>query len=471
MTSASSPSPSLTPHIRHGRNKEHVIAPQADHAGIIAAVEPGSLAADLGLRPGDELLAVNGFPVEDVIDVQFYSAEEHVELHVRRDGREFTVGGDREYDQPLGLEFTHPTFDVDIRRCNNLCTFCFVLQMAPQLRRTLYIKDDDYRYSFLYGYFVTLTNLSKHDRERIEQQHLSPLYVSVHATELDVRRKLLRNDNAPDILDQLRWLSKCGIKVHTQIVVTPGLNDGEHLDRSVRDLSEFWPTVQSVSIVPVGITRYHKYGERPNTPAEMNIVLDSVARWQREFRIKFGARFAYATDEWYLVTGRPIPLRAHYDGLHLEENGLGMVRGFLEDWRKTKRKIPNTQYQTSKATLATGELFAPVLREAADEFSPLSGVSLDVIPIRNDRLGETITVAGLLMGAEAIAQLRAYDLGELVVLPRIMFDHPTGAALDDVSVSDVSTAIGRPVALAATMGDVLEVLTIQAEQVTSANRA
>jgi putative radical SAM enzyme (TIGR03279 family) len=381
MTSASSPSPQYlpqslpSPHVTHGRNKEHVITPEVAHVGVIAAVEPGSLAADLGLRPGDELLAVNGSPVEDVIDVQFYSAEEHVELTVRRDAsdgtraREFTVGSDREYDQPLGLEFTHPTFDIDIRRCNNLCTFCFVLQMAPKMRRTLYIKDDDYRYSFLYGHFVTLTNLSEHDRGRIEWQHLSPLYVSVHATELDVRRKLLRNETAPDILDQLRWLSQCGIEVHTQIVVTPGLNDGEHLERSVRDLSELWPTVQSVSIVPVGITRHHKYGERPNTVAEAHIVLDNVQRWQKEFRKKLGVRFAYATDEWYIVAERPIPPRAHYDGPHLEENGLGMVREFLEDWRKTRRKISGFKFRTPalrggasvlKATLATGELFAPI---------------------------------------------------------------------------------------------------------------
>jgi putative radical SAM enzyme (TIGR03279 family) len=406
--------------------------------------------------PGDELLAVNGHSVEDVIDVQFYSAEERVELTARRAGRAFTVGGERDYDQPLGLEFIHPTFDFDIRRCNNLCAFCFVLQMAPKMRRTLYIKDDDYRYSFLYGHFVTLTNLSERDWERIDRQHLSPLYVSVHATELDVRRKLLRNENAPDVLAQLRWLAKRGIELHTQLVVTPGLNDGEHLERSVRDLAEFWPAVRSVSIVPVGITKHHKYGERPNTPAEMNAVLDTVQRWQKEFLKTFGARFAYPTDEWYLVTQRPLPPRAHYDGLALEENGLGMVRGFLDEWRKAKRKT--FKFQISKATLATGELFAPVLREAAGELARLGGVAMEVVPLRNERLGETITVAGLLMGQDAIAQLRERDLGELVILPRIMFDHPTGVALDDVSVADISKAIGRPVKLATTMRDVLDAL-------------
>jgi len=449
--------------IAHGRNKEHVAAPEFSHAGQITSVEPGSLAAEWGLAPGNELLAVNNHAVEDVIDVQYYAAEEHVELTIRRGERVFTVGGDRAYDQELGLDFAHPTFDIDIRRCNNLCPFCFVLQMAPKQRRTLYIKDDDYRYSFLYGHYVTLTNLSPHDMERIEQQHLSPLYVSVHATEWDVRRALLRNENAPDLLEQLRWLARCGIEVHTQIVVTPGLNDGAHLERSVRDLAEFWPTVQSVSIVPVGITRHHKYHERPNTPAEMNAVLEAAHSWQKQYRRRFGARFVYPTDEWYIVTERPIPPRAHYDDLQLEENGLGMVRSFLDDWRKTRRKLSKANFQLSKATLATGELFAPILREAADELAQLSSVELDVIPIRNERLGETITVAGLLMGADVIAQLRTRALGEAVILPRIMFDHPAGVALDDVPVEAVSAALGRPVYLASTMSEIVSLLTNRAK--------
>jgi len=210
--------------------------------------------------------------------------------------------------------------------------------------------------------------------------------------------------------------------------------------------------------VPVGITKHHKYGERPNTPAEMKVVLDIVHRRQKEFMKKFGVRFAYPTDEWYLVTQRPIPPRSHYDALALEENGLGMVRGFLEDWRKARRKISAINYKVSRATLATGELFAPVLSEAAQELARLSGVDIEVVPLRNERLGETITVAGLLMGQDAIAQLREHDLGELVILPRIMFDHPTGVALDDVSVEDISNALDRPVVLAATMSDLLDAL-------------
>ena len=202
------------------------------YAGVIRRVEPDSLAAALGLAPGDEVLAVNGEPVEDVIDVQFYAADDEVAVVYRRQGAEIVARGRRLEGVPLGIEFAHPTFDIDIRRCNNLCPFCFVLQTAPRMRRTLYIKDDDYRYSFLFGHYVTLTNLAEHDWWRIENQHLSPLYVSVHATDLAVRRQSLANPSAPDVLAQLQWLADRRIECHTQVVVTPGLNDGRILDHS-----------------------------------------------------------------------------------------------------------------------------------------------------------------------------------------------------------------------------------------------
>ena len=246
------------------------------YAGLVQSVEPGSLAAALGLRSGDEVLAVNGHPVEDVIDVQFYAAEDEVEIYYRRGGHLSSVAGHRSSGQALGIEFTHPTFDIDIRRCNNLCPFCFVLQTAPRMRRTLYIKDDDYRYSFLFGHYVTLTNLSEHDWWRIEHQRLSPLYVSVHSTDLENRRACLANKNAPDILEQLRWLASRGIEMHTQLVITPGLNDGPWMKKSIRDLARFFPAVKSVSVVPVGLTRHHKYGHRANTVEEAEWVLDSV---------------------------------------------------------------------------------------------------------------------------------------------------------------------------------------------------
>src|SRR5258708_18093841 len=234
-------------------------------AGKIIGVIDGSAAEQIGVQSGDELLAINGGPCEDVIDVQYYSAEEWLELEIRRGEEELTLQGPRGYDQALGMKFEHPTFDIDIRRCNNLCEFCFVLQMAPRMRRTLYIKDDDYRYSFLFGHFVTLTNLSDHDWQRIIDQHLSPLYVSVHATELELMLKCLRNDSAPDIMQQLRELVDHHFEIHTQLVITPGVNDGAAMERSIGDLSSLWPTVRSVSGVPVGLTNQHKYALRTVT--------------------------------------------------------------------------------------------------------------------------------------------------------------------------------------------------------------
>ncbi len=477
------------------------------HAGLIQSIEPDSLAAALGLRPGDEVLAVNGHPVEDVIDVQFYAAEDRVEIAFRRNGNQQSAIGNRKSGQALGLEFAHPTFDIDIRRCNNLCPFCFVLQTAPRMRRTLYIKDDDYRYSFLFGHFVTLTNLGPHDWERIEEQRLSPLYVSVHSTDLENRRACLANPKAPDILEQLRWLASRGIEMHTQLVITPGLNDGAWMEKSIRDLARFYPAVRSVCVVPVGLTKHHKYGHRPNTVDEAGRVLASVDKWQAKFLKRFGVRFVYPTDEWFLFTGQPISPRKYYDGLALEENGLGMVRGFLEDWRRVKREVGGQKSEVRgpkareagrrqkagggrqaadggrwaadggrrkasdahdvsrialsgrKATLVTGTLFAPTLRKTGDEFNKLAEARLEVLPVLNERLGHGITVAGLLMGQDVIAQLKGRDLGEFVVLPRVMFDHPLGISLDDVTPLEIARALDRPLFLADAMGDVLDAFT------------
>lgn len=435
--------------------------------GQIVAIEPGSVAAKAGLQPGDELLAINDSPVEDVIDVQFHAAEEELTLLVRRGSEMLTFEAERNYNQSLGLEFAHPTFDTDIRRCNNLCEFCFVLQMAPRFRRTLYIKDDDYRYSFLFGHYVTLTNLNDHDWWRIETMHLSPLYVSVHVTDTEARRRYLRNKTAPDILEQIRWLGERGIEVHTQIVVTPEVNDGEWLERSIADLAELWPTVQSVSVVPVGLTRQHKYQMRTHTSQEAAVTLDYVESLQQKYLTQFGIRFVYPTDEWYLVTNRTVPELDVYDGQELHENGLGMVRHFLDEWEAVKKEIGewDQAMPTQSLTLVTGALFAPILRETAVQFQNLTGANLTVREIKNERLGGTITVAGLLMGQDVLAQLKAAGVGDLVLLPRVMFDHPDRIALDDISPQDVANQLGKPVVLADTMGDVWDALISESQVV------
>jgi putative radical SAM enzyme (TIGR03279 family) len=444
---------------------------KSHQGGKITAVVPGSVAAVTDLRPGDELLAVNGNRVDDVIDVRYYAGEESLDLLIRR-GEEFLsyeVG--RDYGQQFGLEFDHPTFDTDIRRCNNLCEFCFVLQMAPRFRRTLYIKDDDYRYSFLFGHFVTLTNLSEHDWQRIETMRLSPLYVSVHVTDLEMRRRFLRNTDAPDIMEQLRWLAKRGIEIHAQLVIVPEFNDGAWLQQSIQELAELWPAVRTISVVPVGLTSHHKYSMRIHTSEEAEAILSYIEQLQREFQNRFGIRFVYATDEWYLVSKRPVPSQRSYDGQELQENGLGMVRRFLDEWQEVSGEIAQWKQGGDGSrerrqlagyeslTLVTGTLFADTLRAAAAEFATLTGLNVDVLAVVNARLGESITAAGLLMSEDVLAQLESNSYGDLVILPRIMFDHPESISLDNVSPAEIANQLGRPVALADLMGDVWDAIT------------
>ncbi|RMG89412.1 MAG: DUF512 domain-containing protein [Chloroflexi bacterium] len=433
--------------------------------GRITGIQPGSLAAEIGLQPGDELLAINDNPVEDVIDVQFYGADESLELLVRRGDEYLLFEADREYNQPLGLEFAHPTFDTDIRRCNNLCEFCFVLQMPPRLRRTLYIKDDDYRYSFLFGHYVTLTNLSDHDWWRIETMRLSPLYVSVHVTDTEMRRRFLRNKTAPDIMEQLRWLAERDIEVHTQLVIVPEFNDGRWLEKSLQDLETLWPAVRSVTVVPVGLTKHHKYGMRVHTPAEAKEMLAFVEQVQADYLSRFGVRFVYATDEWYLVAGQEVPPHEAYDGQELHENGLGMVRFFLDEWAGVQEEIAayGGAVPQTAVSLVTARLFAPVLTHTATEFAQQTGLNVRVHPIVNHRLGETITVAGLLMGQDVLQQLTQTELADLYVLPRVMFDHPDTITLDNISPQDVANQLNRPVALADTMGDVWDAVIGQSQ--------
>jgi putative radical SAM enzyme (TIGR03279 family) len=410
--------------------------------GVISAVATGSLAERIGLQPGDEVFSINKHPLRDIIDVRFYAAEERLVLQARRDGQRVTIEAERRYDEPLGLEFVHPTFD-GIHRCNNRCEFCFISQMPPAalsnsagLRRSLYIKDDDYRYSFLFGSYITLTNLSEADWQRIGEQHLSPLYVSVHATDLDLRRRILGAPIPSDVIAQLDRLVGSGIEVHTQIVVIPGLNDGPYLDRSIGDLVGLYPGIRSVSIVPVGLTRFHTGGCRVHTDAEMLIVFSQVVDWQNRLQEQLGVSFVYLSDEWYLGLGKEIPPLDAYDGLNLRENGVGLTRKCLNKGAE----ISNIQSSISSLTLVTGTLFAPVLQQMTSELA-----NVKVVPVVNHFFGETVTVAGLLIGHDVLAQLRDRDLGDVVALPPAMFGGPEGQSLDEMWPEEIGKVLARQV--------------------------
>ncbi len=424
-----------------------------------------------GLRPGDRLLAINSRPLRDIIDARFYASDSRLELSVERAGEVFRVDIERQYGQALGIEFAHPTFDVDIRRCANDCDFCFVKMNAPGMRRSLSVKDDDYRYSFLFGHFVTLTNLTRADWARIEEQGLGPLYVSVHATEPELRRTMLGNRRAPDILEQLRRLAELGIEIHTQVVLVPGLNDGAHLERTLADLlALFERPVQSVGIVPVGLTRFHGGACRPYTAGESSGVLDQVEPWRRQARKQTGCTFVYPSDEWYLVAGHDVPPAKAYDGFPQLENGVGMVRQLLDEWATLKRSFSpdgrgSPDRARARATVVCGTLIAPVLEKVVQEWSALAGVQLRLMPVTNNFFGPVTTVSGLLTGQDVVTALRGRDLGEVVLLPRAMFtgrygagDTPPGVTLDDMSIEAISTQLGVRVEMAGTLEEALAIV-------------
>lgn len=421
--------------------------------GVIAAVAPGSIGAEIGLEPGDVLEAVNGHPLRDVIDYRYYTAEEELSLVVSRGSERFTLEIERDYDEELGLTFTEALFD-GLRECNNHCPFCFVRQMPPGLRRALYVRDDDYRASFLSGSFITLTNLTEEDWARIGEQRLSPLYVSIHSSDLELRRLLLGNPQAPDVMMQLRRLGEMGISVHGQIVIIPGMNDGEALRKTITDVASLWPTVQTLALVPVGITRFHRGGLRPMRPDEARAVLEIAHAFWAEYRAAWGHTWLYPSDELFLLAGEPIPPASFYDDPAQRENGVGLVRHLLDDaetlkqrWRPTK--TPHT------VTLVCGSLIAPILERLAAEFAAWSGWQVQVVSVVNRFFGETVTVSGLLTGQDVFAALEGRDLGEWVALPRAMFNAEGTQTLDGVPLTAFAERLGVPVILAETLYEAL----------------
>lgn len=426
----------------------------ASSGGRVAHVELDGVASAAGVRAGDLVLAINGHALRDVLDYQFYSAEEELDFVIQRGNcAPQTVHVQREYGQELGIDFDQVTFD-GIRRCRNRCEFCFIQHMPPGMRQTLYVRDDDYRYSFLYGNFVTLTNLGDEDWARIEEQRLSPLYVSVHSTDPALRARMLGTPAASDIVGQLRRLGRAGIELHTQIVVVPTVNDGAALEKTVRDLARL-AAVRSIGVVPVGLTRYQACGLRTPTADEARAILAFVGPLQRSFRAERGASLVYASDELYLMAGLPLPSARAYDGFPQLANGVGLTRQLLDDWRRAMRRGRGTPWPYRKVTLVCGTLIASTLQALALELTDLVAAEVQVAPVTNEFFGPTVTVSGLLTAQDVIGALHARPVGDLVVLPRAMFDASGELTLDDQRRSDIEQALGVPVAMADRLGEVL----------------
>jgi len=446
--------------------------------GVVEAVEPGSPCARAGIRAGDVLLSVNGHKVRDVIDYQFLSADEErlqLEISLREDpSRVQVVTAICEPGELPGLSFTEPTFSP-IRECNNHCPFCFIDQLPSSMRSSLYIRDDDYRYSFLYGNFVTLTNLNQRDWDRLAEQRLSPLYVSVHATDLEMRRLLLGNERAPDILEQLDRLAALGIRVHAQIVTCPGMNDGPVLERTVLDLAERFPSVLSIGVVPVGLTRTPQEilsGPDPSCsrilpsaadlplrtflPVEARAVVRQVRGWQRTFRRRLDCSLVYASDEFYLLCDEPVPSVASYNGYPQYENGIGMVRDLMEDWKHLRRRLIRTGSRSregASATLVCGDMIGDVLGRLLNEWKEQTGADAELVIVPNQFFGPRVRVSGLLTGQDIIANAHRFS-GDMLILPAVMLDKTGMRLLDGLTPAELVARLRKPVYFAGYLSDV-----------------
>jgi putative radical SAM enzyme (TIGR03279 family) len=420
---------------------------------VVVGVEPGSIGEELGFQCGDRLISINGLRPRDLIDVQVLCCEEDLTLEVEDpDGTLHVVELEKDADDGLGLAFSEALFD-GLKQCNNHCPFCFIDQQPPGRRSSLYLKDDDYRLSFLYGSYLTLTNLTAADWQRIEEQRLSPLYVSVHATDPDLRSRLLVNPRAALLMEQLAWFHERDLQIHAQVVVCPGLNDGSALERTLRDLARYgdddWPAVLSAAVVPVGLTRFRPEGDglvaADRSCAEA--VIDQVEALQAEFQKSFGRRFAWLSDEWYLLAGRPLPPRDAYEDLPQQENGVGSIRAFLEALDQATQQLPPSISPPRRCSWVVGALVAEALQPVVDRLNRIEGLDLRLHGLPSPYWGQQQVVTGLLTGSDLIEGLAGVELGDRLLLPAVMLRQGEPVFLDDVALSQLEERLPVPITL------------------------
>ncbi len=443
---------------------------ESESGQLIAAVRPGSIAEEIGVSTGDRLMAIDEQPVRDVFDYRTRQAAEQLLLTIRKpDGVVIDFDIEKDEDEDLGLDFANPMLD-DCRNCHNRCVFCFIDQLPGGLRPSLYLKDDDLRLSFLSGNYVTLTNITAEELDRIIEYRFSPLNISVHATDPKVRQRMMRNRHAGELMPALRRIAAARILINAQIVLVPGYNDGPVLEQTLRDLSELLPAIQSIAVVPVGITRFREENKlvslRPVKQPDALAVLDLVEDWQRYFLERTGSRVLYAADEFYLIAGRPFPLAADYEEYPQLENGVGMCALFMDELEKgigqrqqhdlhrlvkPQESVPDSE----TFLLVTGTAAAPILTEAARQLSALYGRNVEALAVQNRFFGESITVAGLLTGRDIAARLIEWRTGDVglgstvdngrdlvAILPQNQMRAGTEWFLDDETLTGLRTRTG-----------------------------
>lgn len=414
----------------------------------ITGVWPGSPARRARIHKGDTLISINGNAITDVLDYRFYMTDETLEILLCDEQRKLrTVLVEKDEYDDLGLEFETYLMDRQMG-CKNKCIFCFVDQTPPGMRQSLYFKDDDTRMSFLFGNYTTLTNLKESDIQRIIKMHISPINISVHTMNPELRVKMMKNPFAGKALDFIRMLTEGGIKVNTQMVLCPGYNDGEELEYSLSELAKLGPNIQSIAAVPVGLTRYREGLEplRGFFPEEAKQVVSVLERWGDHFAEQYGTRMAYASDEFYILAGLPFPEYAFYEDFAQLENGVGMMTLMQHDFGQALEEQQEPLPAPRKVTVATGELAFPMMERFAKEVGErYSGAEVQVKKIVNDFFGHSITVAGLVTGQDLLAQLDGVELGEELLIPANMLRHEQDKFLDDVTLEQVRERLGVPV--------------------------
>ncbi|BCU10048.1 TIGR03279 family radical SAM protein [Microcystis aeruginosa] len=418
----------------------------------ISGVIPDSIAAEVGFEIGDALVSINGNRPRDLIDYQFLCADEFLTLEVLdSQGKNHRIEIEKDYHEDLGLEFETALFDGLIQ-CNNKCPFCFIDQQPEGKRETLYYKDDDYRLSFLYGSYLTLTNLTSKEWQRIEKMHISPLFVSVHATEPDLRIRLLKNPRAGQILDHLKWLQARQLQIHAQVVVCPNINDGIHLERTLLDLVSFHrgdiPCVESIAVVPVGLTRFRPQEDEliPVSQEKAREVIEQVQTLQKQFRQEFGSNVVWLADEWFLIARVDLPPQSHYEDYPQIGNGVGSIRQFIRDFQKTAKKLLPAQITPSRRLVwvvgnAVEQAFQPLVKQ----LNNLRGLTVELVALNSDYWGQEITVTGLLTGQDILKGLQGKNLGDGVLLPSLMLKHGESVFLDDFTLETVINQLGVPI--------------------------
>lgn len=427
---------------------------------IIKTVIPGSIAEEMEIEAGDKILAIDNTEIEDIFDYQFLIQDTYIEVLIEKpDGEQWLLEVDKEFDEDLGIEFENGLMD-EYRHCHNKCIFCFIDQMPKGMRETLYFKDDDSRLSFLQGNYVTLTNMSDHDIDRICKYHLSPINISFQTMNPKLRCMMLNNRFAGEALKKVDTLNEAGICMNGQIVLCKGVNDGKELEFSIRELMKYIPNLESVSVVPVGLSKYREglYPLEPFTKEDAKQTLEIIHSFQEECYEKHGIHFVHASDEWYILAEEELPEEERYDGYLQLENGVGMLRLLMDEFREEMKArkdadgFPCTRY-AEEISMVTGLLAAPYIQRMAEEImEAYPGMKIHVYPITNEFFGEHITVSGLLTGQDICRQLEGKRLGERLLLPQNILRSGEEVFLDDLTLIDLEKALQVPINIVKSSG-------------------